>query len=824
MRHVCFSFSRTLAALGVVSLFASGCSTGGSGGLMGSGDSAKGGGIPVGEGEGGADGVGAATGSGSNSGSKIAIDITNSQGGGNWTTVKKGVPQAIAAYQCTPNRFPKKLTCTGDSHETKTADDINWGEALQKSLWFMNLNKSGNGVWCTANQWRGNAHLEDAEILLDPTAPTGVNMSKKFIDAHRAALDPDGNGKVDLSGGFSDAGDYIKFGLTTAFAASMVGWSLFEFPDAYKNTGLEPETLALLRWFGDYFLRSTFIENGEVIAFAHQVGDITDHSCGWMPPEVRLTSFCPRKGYFATEEEPGSDVVAATAAALAMIGKDFFDRGVDIPYAERCLLHAMALYRFAKRYPDSVADTTDGLYQGEYTADKLAWAALWLAEATGDKTYLNDIVGSVTGWRDGAVWKQGYLSKYPGFASPMDGWTESWTYVWRSARSAVFLKFADILNRLYASRPTSSPEYVLAQRMKDIAQKDSLAWVDGPKSPGGFSLKVAVDWGSGRYNSAAQYLALTYAKMFPDDARAQDMKTWAKSQSAYLLGNNPLGKSYMMGFTEKYATQPHHAAGHASLYGEPDNPTENRHILYGALVNGPTDFKTDGHVDKRGNFAANEVTIDYNGAFIAALAANYQSMQSKQCPIDNFPPLEPRIDEFYTRDKVNVQGDCFTQVDITMINESIHPPRYDTNLTAQFYMNVTELIEAGVDPSKIQASILNDTGASYGQPTTLKGPTPCEENGDIWYIELGYLGSKFWGEMPKLTAPRNVLLQVGLPSQPGCPWDPSNDWSLQGVSSSESKKNKYVTVYSKGELIFGEEPECHPVQRIIVEPPPPVLL
>lgn len=817
MRRTCLPISRTIASLGLLSLCGIACSAGNEG--IGAPPGQGQGGAAIDLGQGGSGNTIVTTGSGSS----ISIDTSGSQAGANWVTVPRGTPQAIAAYQCTPNRFPKQLTCKGDDHTTQTASDINWAEAVQKALWFFNVNKSGNGVWCTANQWRGNAHLSDAEIELNPDSPVGVNLSNAYIDKHRAALDPDGNGKVDLSGGFYDAGDYVKFGLTTSYAASMVAWSMFEFPAAYKQTGLEPEALALLRWFGDYFLRSTFVENGEVIAFAHQVGDITDHSCGWMPPEVRLTSFCPRKGYFASHETPASDVVATAAAALAMIGKDFYDRGVDIPYAERCLLHAMALYRFAKQYPDSVAKTDGGLYNGEYTADKLAWAALWLAEATGDKTYLNDIVGSVTGWQDGTVWAKGYLSKYPGFSSPVNGWTESWTYVWRSVRSAVFLKFADILNRLYSKRPTSAPEYVLAQRMRDIAQKDSLAWVDGPKSPGGFSLKVAVDWGSGRYNSAAQFLALTYAKNFPDDSRAADMKSWAKSQSQYLLGNNPLGKSYMMGFTNKYCLQPHHAAGHASIWGEPDKPTENRHILYGALVNGPTDFATDGHVDKRGNFAANEVTIDYNGAFVAALAANYASMGSTQCPIPQFPVLEPRIDEFYTRDKINTQGDCFTQAEIVLVNESIHPPRYDTNLTAQYYINVTELIAAGVDPSKIKASLINDTGASYKQPTTLKGPLPCEENGDIWYVELGYVGSKFWGEMPILTAPRSVILQTGLDSQPGCPWDPSNDWSLKGVGSTTAK-NKYVTVYSKGELIFGEEPPCHPVQKVIVEPPPPVLL
>jgi hypothetical protein len=42
---------------------------------------------------------------------------------------------------------------------------------------------------------------------------------------------------VDLAGGYHDAGDYIKFTLTTAYAASMIAWSLYEYPDAFATTG-----------------------------------------------------------------------------------------------------------------------------------------------------------------------------------------------------------------------------------------------------------------------------------------------------------------------------------------------------------------------------------------------------------------------------------------------------------------------------------------------------------------------------------------------------------------------------------------------------------
>jgi hypothetical protein len=775
------------------------------------------------------------TGTGTDTSTGVGIHVDTDGG----TEIIEQGTERVQAYQCVPKRFPHDASCNTNNFQTKTGGDINWGEAMQKALWFFGINKSGAGVFCTDTQWRGDAHLGDAQIKLDPKDPNGVDMSQAYIDKHRAALDPDGNGMVNLGGGFHDAGDYIKFGLTTNYAATMVAWSMYEFPNGYKQTKLEPEALGLLHWFSDYLMRSTFVENGEVIAFAHQVGDVSDHSCGWMPPEVRLTQFCSskcsRKAYFATHENPAADVTATAAAALAVMGKVYHDRATsaaDEEYAVQCLQHARALYRFARQYPDSVYDSSMGLYEPEYAVDKLAWAALWLAIATGDRAYLDHIVGSVQNWQNLEVWKKGYLSKFPGMATPADGWFECWTYVWRSARTAVFSKFADLLNQLTKGMPASRPEKMLADKMKGIAREDALGWVDTPnKSPGGFTMKFTDTWGSGRYNSAGQFLSLIYAKAFPDDARAQDIKDWAISQSEYLLGKNPIGKSYMMGFTDKYCLQPHHAAGHASLTGMPDDPPENRHILWGALVNGPADL-SDNHVDKRGDFGSNEVSIDYNSAFLAAIAANYETMGSTTCPIPDFPPLEPRIDEFYTQDKINTKNECFTQTQVTLVNESIHPPRYDEHLTARFYINVTELLAAGIDPAKMKFHVFNDSAGSCPAVTaTVKGPMPCETNGDTWYVEFGYEGEKFWGNMQVLGAPRTLMFEYGVESNPGCVWDPSNDWSTQiltdwtksDITIATETKNPYVTVYSEGKLLYGEEPPCHPVRRIVIEPDPPIL-
>lgn len=709
---------------------------------------------------------------------------------------------------CVPPPFPNKATCKGEQSM--------WARALQMALWFFNINKSGPGVYCTDVQWRGAAHLSDAHIQLVAGDPNGVDMSAEYINKYRDVFDPDGNGEVDLSGGYYDAGDFIKFGLTTGYMASMISWAMFEFPEAFIETGLDGEAMDQITWSADYFMRSTFIEDKSlpaaewnVIGYAHQVGGANDHTCGWMPPELRTPEQCPRMGYFATHEKPGADVTANNAAALALTY--LVTKNARPDYAIVALNHAIALYNFAAQYPEAIAEGNGGLYTSEYAWDDLAWAAVWLYEATKDERYFDEAM----------EWSYHYpgfnkqcvedLVTWESYSDSNACWTEGWTHIWNSLRSGAFV-------RLAASMTDAGHPH--GPLFRKIAQIDTMLWLNGQHSPQGFAQKVDVGWGSGRYNAAGQFVAMVYAKHFPDDENAAAIKKWATDQSLYLLGNNEVngdarGKSFMMGFTDitpVYPLQPHHAAGHASIYGEPDIPAENRHILWGALVNGPVGDDT--HEDVRGDYGQNEVTIDYNAAWVAALAGNYVNQGATGCPDPDFPPAEPPIDEFYTMAKVDSEGECRTQVTITMMNESIHPPRFNTHLESRYYMDITDLVDAGVDPATVTASIMYDNSAQAA--TTIEGPIPCETNGDLYYFKLKYEDQKFWGRQSRLDGPRVTMVDFGVGNSGGCQWDGSNDYSFEGLTT-EEQKTPHITAYGKGgKLLWGEEPECHEVHSVLL--------
>ena len=736
---------------------------------------------------------------------------------------------ATPAAYCLPEPFPKDYPewCFGQESGP-------WAEALQKSLWFFNVNKSGPGVYCTDVQWRGDAHLSDGHIRLDPTDENGVvHLSQAFIDANRDVLDPDGNGELDLAGGYYDAGDYIKFTLTTAYAASMIAWSMHEYPEAYAATGLAGEAMGQIRWATDYLLKSTFLrDDGDpdtvdpLVAFAHQVGDISDHGCFWMPPEVRRPDLCPRKAYFVSEEHPASDVTAAAAATLALAGRviyDFRESQADVDYAERCVAYAKSLYDFAARYPEVTAGDDGGLYLSNSTNDDLAWAAIWLylVNPVENEHYLDDAIAGERPWLSFGN-QSTLLTLAPATGIWVPAWSESSPQSWDSMRAGVILKLAQI---------ASATGSRVAKEWVDTARAMSLDFVNksepGAESatPDGFY--IYMDWGSARYNAAAQFTSLLFATYFPEDEAAPALLTWAQDQMDYIMGDNALGKSYIMGYTDSYPSQPHHAAGHASIYGYAEKPAENRHIIWGALVNGP---KADGtHVDDRADFGQNEVTIDYNASLVAALAAHYPSRGLGQCPMIAFPPLEQPIDEFYAMGSLNAAlGGCRTQVHIRTVNETIHPPRYDETLTTRYWFDATELLAAGLDPaSAVNVDVFRDTGAGFtpSDPTEVSGPIACDEAAGTYYIEFDYTGALFWGEIPAIGAPRELLIDYGVTNNPGCVWDPTNDWSVQFLpvaSNTEAVKTPYITVYSNGELIWGEEPPCNGEQKK-VEPPPPLV-
>ena len=62
--------------------------------------------------------------------------------------------------------------------------------------------------------------------------------------------------QVDLTGGYYDAGDNVKFGFPMAFSITLLSWSAVEFSPNLQKAGQLSNTLNAIRWGTDYLLKA----------------------------------------------------------------------------------------------------------------------------------------------------------------------------------------------------------------------------------------------------------------------------------------------------------------------------------------------------------------------------------------------------------------------------------------------------------------------------------------------------------------------------------------------------------------------------------------
>lgn len=152
---------------------------------------------------------------------------------------------------------------------------------------------------------------------------------------------------MDLTGGYYDAGDNVKFNFPMAFTTTMLSWGALEYG---KKMGAQLQnTRAAIRWSANYLLKCARATPGRLYV---GVGDPNvDHKC-WERPEDMDTV---RTVYWVSPSNPGSDVAGETAAALAAASMVF--RKVDPKYSKLLLSTAKKVFQFAIQYRGAYSDS-----------------------------------------------------------------------------------------------------------------------------------------------------------------------------------------------------------------------------------------------------------------------------------------------------------------------------------------------------------------------------------------------------------------------------------------------------------------------------------
>ena len=658
---------------------------------------------------------------------------------------------------------------------------VNYAEALQKSLYFYDAEKCG---FAGQNrlEWRGPCHMEDAKVTLDTTS---TNLSASFIAANKAVLDPDGDGAVNVIGGFHDAGDHVQFGLPQGYAASTLGWGLYEFKQAFIDIGEYDHMLEILKYFTDFFLRCSFKNSaGDIVAFCYQTGDGARDHVYWGPPELQTLAKSTRPIWFATTESPASDQCGEAAAALAIMYLNY--GSIDSAYAANCLDTAKALYKFGAAYRG--IGFSGGFYGSGYEDDELAWAAVWLYVATGNTSYIDDIMKT-----DASGNYSGYVARI--VENDDNEWQNAWVHCWDVVWGGVFTKLSSLFpdNAQYDYYSRWNIEYWSGGEIPHETSSDSnyLNY-----TPGGYGMINT--WGSCRYNTAAQLCGLVYAKY---KART-DIPEWAKGQMTYIMGANPLNRSYIVGYGNNPVLHPHHRAAHGSLTQDMNVPPNHRHTLWGALAGGPDG--SDQHRDLTTDYAYNEVAIDYNAAFVGALAGLYESYgrAAGQQPVADFPPPEPPVKEYYVEAKMDEENAQGTQITLRLHVEAMSPPRFESGVLCRYFFNISEITEAGKSMADIITGIYYDEQAIlYGGPNVvIDGPKAYDAANGVCYIDINWGTAKMIGSRELM-----FIIQVKQDYTGGTnpSWDGTNDYSRQGITDSYAETDR-IAVYHNGFLVSGQ--------------------
>ena len=389
--------------------------------------------------------------------------------------------------------------------------------------------------------------------------------------------------KIDVSGGWHDAGDYGRYVVPGAKTVADLLYSYQANPELYSdNIGIPesgnnvPDVLDEARFELEWMLKMQAPSGGVY----HKV------SCATFP------------AYEMPQDETNELIVTpvsstATAdfcAAMALAAEFYAD--VDADFAKTCEAAAKKAWAYLQENPNfnfkNPSDIVTGDYGDKSDKDERYWAACQLFRLTGDATYLDGVsVQTGMGWAD--------MGDYGNIA-------------------LMTMKGAN----------TESAAYQTAVR-KIVSQADTLKSIT-EASPYGSPLK-SYRWGSNMdVANAGILLGLAYRATGDASYLAA-----AQENLNYLLGKNPLGTSFVTGYGTVSPQTPHHrpsmVVGKAMpgmLVGGVDSALEDSAAKAYLADAAPAKC----YVDNSESYSTNEITIYWNSPLTYLLTLTEDSAEA----------------------------------------------------------------------------------------------------------------------------------------------------------------------------------------------------
>ncbi|KAJ7276266.1 9 glycosyl hydrolase [Mycena haematopus] len=455
-------------------------------------------------------------------------------------------------------------------------------------------------------QW--NTLLGNLIYFYDAQRSGNLSATNNRVPWRNSSAVNDGNDVgLDLSGGYYDAGDYIKATFPLSFTLMSVCWGAIDYGKGYDLANQTAYLDSMLRWGLDWMIKAHPSPSTLYVL----VGSTDVDNAYWGGDQDIPTN---RPSYSINDTNPGTDAAASASAAFSACAALYSNRGfngsystpasvTDETYAQTLLNHAQQLYTFAvnatggqKTYQSSVPAVADA-YGSSGFGDDLTIAALFLAWATSSSALYQQA--------------QQYFQQYQLTNSDA-------VFNWDSKTPGIYVLFAQIAQSSAGLGGSLSTWQTECERYFDLIvnndggaflTNDGLLYYNGDSDEA--SLNPALN---------AAMLLSRYSQMASTSDKKASYAKFAQNQLDYVLGKNSMSVPYIVGSNPNSPANPHSAmaSGGNDINNIDTSPPQEAYVLYGAVVGGPD--KSDRFFDIRSDWPETEVALDYNAPMLTLAA------------------------------------------------------------------------------------------------------------------------------------------------------------------------------------------------------------
>lgn len=454
-----------------------------------------------------------------------------------------------------------------------------------------------------------------------------LNDSCHTLDGRLVLSGKDDGKKVDVTGGWHDASDYLQYLTTSANAVYQMLFAYTKNPkvwgDEYQANGRPgkngvPDILDEARWGLEWMVKM----NPNDSTFYNQIADDRDHKFsglpgddpvdyGWGAGKERPVYPCCGHPYGLSKYKNDSKGLASSVGKFCSsfsLGAEVF-ASIDSDFAEMLKNKAANAYKVGKANPgacQTACTISPYYYEEDNWSDDMELAAIQMFRNTGEKKYLKDAI------------EYGRLEP----VTP-----------WMGADSAHHYQWYPFMNMGHVLLAMEKDERVKKEFLRNM--KSGLERVRERAGDNAFMHGIPFIWCSNNLTTAFITQAMLYREL-SGDTQYQEIETAMRD---WLFGVNPWGKCMIIALPEHgdYPQDPHSPlgfkGGHRLDGGVIDGPVYAGifNSLWGLSLRNEDKYarfhNTGVYHDDYNDYSTNEPTMDGTAAltyFLGCLAAEAQ--------------------------------------------------------------------------------------------------------------------------------------------------------------------------------------------------------